>query len=263
MKPLTLFSLACVALFLGIVFNSCRAGEWVNGITWEAPVVVTPGEKNSAPPSDAIVLFDGKNLSKWINGNQWKVENGIATPGKGKIISKESFGDCQIHLEWSAPDTITSRGQGRGNSGLFLMGLYEIQILDSYKNKTYHDGQAGAIYKQAPPQVNAMRKPTEWNSYDIIWTAPRFNEEGSLKSPAYITAIHNGVLIQNHFQVKGNTFWKTAPAYTKHPSQLPISLQDHGSPVQFRNIWVRKIGSVKGTQTHKPGQKRSLVPIDK
>ena len=237
---LTAFALAASAV----------ADEYLNGIKWETPKVVTPGTHGSAP-SDAVVLFDGKDLSEWDNQN-WKVENGEMVAARGDIRSKKSFGDCQLHIEWSAPVPAKGNGQGRGNSGLFLMNTYEIQILDSYKNKTYHDGQAGAIYKQTPPQVNAMRPPGEWNSYDIIWTAPRFNDDGSLKSPAYITAIHNGVLLLNHFELQGDTPFTRPPQYKKHADRLPIRLQDHGNPVRFRNIWVREIGAAKGDQAEPP-----------
>ncbi|MCA9139296.1 MAG: DUF1080 domain-containing protein, partial [Planctomycetales bacterium] len=199
-----------------------------------------------------IVLFDGKDMSKWDNGENWKVADGIVTVGKGKIVTKDKFGDCQVHIEWSAPNPPKGQGQGRGNSGLFLMDTYEIQILDSYQADTYHDGQAGAIYKQTPPMVNAMRAPGQWNTYDILWTAPRFNEDGSLESPAYITAIHNGVVILNHFELLGDTPYTRPPAYNKHDAKGPISLQDHGNPVRFRNIWVRELTPAKGEQTRKP-----------
>ena len=233
-----------------VLAASAVADEYLNGIKWETPKVVTPGT-NGSPPSDAVVLFDGKGLSEWDNQN-WKVENGEMVAARGDIRSKKSFGDCQLHIEWSAPVPAKGEGQGRGNSGLFLMNTYEIQILDSYKNETYHDGQAGAIYKQTPPQVNAMRPPGKWNSYDIIWTAPRFNDDGSLKSPAYITAIHNGALILNHFELKGDTPFTRPPQYKKHADRLPIRLQDHGNPVRFRNIWVREIGAAKGEQAEPP-----------
>ena len=228
------------------------AGEYLNGITWQAPPVVEPGASNSAPPSDAVVLFDGTDMSKWKNGENWPVADGVVSVGKGKIVTKDKFGDCQVHIEWSAPDPPSGNGQGRGNSGLFLMDIYEIQILDSYQADTYHDGQAGAIYKQTPPMVNAMRAPGQWNTYDILWTAPRFNEDGSLKSPAYMTAIHNGVVILNHFELLGDTPYNRPPAYNKHGAKGPISLQDHGNPVRFRNIWVREIQPAKGEQTRKP-----------
>lgn len=235
-----------------LVASLARADEYLNGITWTAPPIVTPGETNSQPPSDATVLFDGEDLSSWKNGGRWKVEGGNAIAGKGKITTKESFGDCQLHLEWSAPTPPKGSGQGRGNSGVFFMGIYEIQILDSYENETYHDGQAGAIYKQTPPQANVTRPPGEWNTYDIFWIAPRFADDGKLKSPAYITAMHNGVLILNHFELLGDTPYTRPPRYNPHAETGPISLQDHGNPVRFRNIWVRSIKSAEGKQDRKP-----------
>lgn len=241
---------AMTAFMLGSF--SVSAEEYLNGIEWVKPKVITPGSTNDQPPSDAIVLFDGSDLSKWDNGDRWSVEDGCAITGKGKLVSKEQFGDCQLHIEWSAPTPPKGSGQGRGNSGVFLMGIYEIQVLDSYENETYFDGQAGAIYKQTPPAVNAMRKPGEWNTYDIFWTAPRFADDGTLKSPAYITAVHNGVLILNHFELKGDTPYSRPPAYKAHGEKGPISLQDHGNPVRFRNIWVREFQPASGKQVRKP-----------
>lgn len=235
-----------------IMIHGVAGAEYLNGIKWDAPPVVTPGASNSDAPSDAIVLFDGTDMSAWKNGENWKVENGVAITGKGKITTKEKFGDCQLHIEWSAPVPAKGNGQGRGNSGVFFMDTYEIQVLDSYENETYHDGQAGAIYKQTPPQANAMRPPGQWNTYDLIWTAPRFDDQGELVSPAYITAIHNGVVIQNHFELKGDTPYNRPPAYRDFGPTGPISLQDHGNPVRFRNIWVRPIGATKGEQARKP-----------
>ena len=162
------------------------------------------------------------------------------------IRSEAEFGDCQVHIEWSAPTPPKGNSQGRGNSGVFLMGIYEMQVLDSFDNKTYFDGQAASIYKETPPAVNAMRPPGEWNSYDIFWTAPRFSEDGELESPAYITATHNGVLVLNHFALLGDTPFNRAPQYKDRGPQGPIALQDHGNPVRFRNIWVRD---------YKPAQK--------
>jgi len=255
--------LGCLAMFSG---KSAHAVEYQNGIDWPEPTIVTPGEKNALPPSDAVVLFDGKDMSAWENGENWSVKDSEAIAGKGFIVSKARFGDCQVHLEWSAPVPPKGEGQGRGNSGLFLMGTYEIQILDSFINRTYFDGQAGAIYKQTPPMVNAMRPPGKWNAYDVFWTRPRFNEDGSLKSPAYITAIHNGVLILNHFELLGNTPYSTPPSYTKHEDRLPISIQDHGNPVRFRNIWVRDIKPMVGKQVRPPfvrdnatGEEKDLI----
>lgn len=243
--------LSLLALF-ALIALPVSAGEYLNGITWQVPPVVQPGATNSAPPADAIVLFDGTDMSKWKNGEKWEVADGVVTVGKGQIVSKDEFGDCQVHIEWSAPSPPKGQGQSRGNSGLFLMGIYEIQILDSHQADTYHDGQAGAIYKQTPPMANAMRAPGEWNTYDIIWKAPRFNEDGSLKSPAYMTVIHNGVVIQNHFELQGDTPYPRPPAYKQHAPKGPLSIQDHGNPVRFRNIWVRELAPITGEQTRKP-----------
>jgi hypothetical protein len=176
----------------------------------------------------------------------------VAIAHQSGITTKEKFGDVQLHLEWAAPSEIKGSGQGRGNSGVYMMEKYEIQILDSYENPTYFDGQAGAIYKQTPPAVNAMRPPGEWNSYDVFWTAPRFGEDGDLVSPAYITVMHNGVLILNHFELQGDTPFNRPPRYTAHGARGPISLQDHGDPVRFRNIWVREYKPVTGVQQREP-----------
>jgi len=171
------------------------ADEYLSGKVWPQPVVVTPGDAPGAPPSDAIVLFDGKDLSQWHDAEGWKVADGVATVRDKTIRSKREFGDCQIHLEWAAPSKVSGHGQERGNSGLHIQGKYEVQILDSYKNETYPDGSAAAIYKQRPPLVNATRKPGQWQTYDIIFTAPRFKKDGTLKSPGYVTVLHNGVLV--------------------------------------------------------------------
>ncbi|MFC4871719.1 3-keto-disaccharide hydrolase [Negadavirga shengliensis] len=210
--------------------------------------VVTPGKENNLPPADAIVLFDGSNLNAWVSDRDesaapWKVENGIFTvvPKTGGIKTKESFGDVQVHVEWRAPSEVKGKGQGRGNSGFFFMGKYELQILDSYENETYSNGQAASIYKQHPPLANAMRPPGEWNTYDAIFTAPRFNKDGMLISPARITVLHNGVLVQNNVELRGPTEYIGIPHYVAHPEALPIHLQDHGDLVSFRNIWVRKL----------------------
>ncbi len=216
---------------------------------WEPePRVVSPGEKNHLPPSDAIVLFDGTNLVHWksIKSGEkasWNVHGGMVTvnPGTGNLETKEAFGDVQIHLEWKAPAEIKGSGQDRGNSGLLIMGRYEVQILDSYQNRTYSNGQAASIYKEYMPLVNAMRSPQKWNTYDVFFTAPRFNADGILVTPAYITVIHNGVLVQNHREIKGTTAYIGVHKYEPHPSELPFQLQDHGNLVSFRNIWVRKL----------------------
>ena len=226
--------------------------EYLNGIGWDAPPIVQPGDTAADPPSDAMILFDGKDMSAWNDAETWKVEEGTVIVGSKQITSKESFGDCQLHVEWSAPSPPKGDGQGRGNSGIFFMDRYEIQVLDSYNNETYHDGQAGAIYKQTPPAVNAMRPPGQWNTYDVFWTAPRFNEDGQLESPAYITAVHNGVLILNHFELLGDTPYTRPPQYTTHPPTGPIRIQDHGNPVRYRNIWVRAFKPTTGQQVEPP-----------
>jgi hypothetical protein len=250
-RTLHMTALAAAFSFVFSGIASTSADEYLNGIKWEAPANVTPSETGGAP-ADAVVLFDGKDMSAWDNADNWKVVEGAMVSGRGDARTKESFGDCQLHIEWSAPTPAKGSGQGRGNSGIFLMNTYEIQVLDSYDNTTYHDGQAGAIYKQTPPQANATRPPGQWNVYDIIWTAPKFAEDGSLASPAFITAIHNGVLILNHFQLKGDTPFNRPPAYKKHADRLPIRLQDHGNPVRFRNVWIREIGATKGVQEKAP-----------
>jgi hypothetical protein len=231
--------------------SSLIAQDYKSGIEWQEPPIVTPGETNAQPPADATVLFDGTDMSAWTGG-EWKVDDGVVYSGKGMVISKEKFGDIQLHIEWSAPSKVKGDGQGRGNSGVYLMGKYEIQILDSYDNLTYFDGQAASIYKQTPPLANAMRKPGEWNTYEIFWTAPRFAVNGDVESPAYVTVVHNGVLVQNHFELMGPSSFVEAPHYKVHDPTGPISLQDHGNPVRFRNIWVRKIKPAVGQRTSAP-----------
>ena len=217
-----------------------KVQEWKSGIRWAEPKVVTPGVGN-LPPSDATVLFDGKSLAQWVGGENWIIKDGVATANKNKIVTKQGFGDCQLHLEFASPKVVEGAGQARGNSGVYFMGTYEVQILDSYKNKTYYDGQCGSLYKQMPPLVNACKGPGEWQTYDILFTAPRFNANGSLKSPAYMTVIQNGIVVQNHTELKGGTFYTSAPYYEKHADKLPISIQFHRDTVQFRNIWIREL----------------------
>jgi len=216
--------------------------EYVSGKPWTEPKIVDPGDGRRAP-ADAIVLFDGTDLSKeWEGGEGWIISDGVATiGGKGGVTSKRAFGDCQLHIEWASPEKVQGTGQGRGNSGVYLMGKYEVQILDSFENATYFDGQAASIYKQSPPLVNASRKPGEWQTYDIIFKAPKFADDGKLLEPAYVTVLHNGVLVQNHFQLEGGTFFDRPPAYVPHAAKLPLSLQNHGNPVRFRNIWIREL----------------------
>ncbi len=250
MRAIT-FIAACLAILFTTTY-SLRAEEYLTGIQWEQPPIIKPADTVGLPPSDATVLFNGQDLSNWKNGDNWPVADGVMSSGKGMITSQEEFGDCQLHIEWASPTVVKGDGQGRGNSGLFMMGKYEIQILDSYDNETYFDGQAGAIYKQTPPMVNAMRPPGEWNTYDVFWTAPRFNADGTLKSPAYVTLVHNGVLLLNHFELLGDTPFNRPPQYVAHPAEGPISLQDHGNPVRFRNIWVRPLVPVKSERRREP-----------
>ena len=216
------------------------------------PQVIDPGtastqDRAGRPPSDAIILFDGKDLSKWVGQDgeeaQWKVENGAmeVVPRTGSITSKDRFGDCHLHIEWATPAEVKGSSQGRGNSGVFLMGKYEIQVLDSYDNMTYADGHTGAIYGQYPPLVNASRGPGEWQTYDIFFIAPQFEGE-KLVSPAYVTVIHNGILIHHHQEIQGPTGHRIVANYdVPHDPTGPIMLQDHGDLVRFRNIWVRPI----------------------
>ena len=220
------------------------------------PPVVTPGATTAAPPSDAIILFDGKNLNQWVSAQdhtpaKWIVSSGIVTVNKdaGNIETRRTFKNYQLHLEWRVPPNVTGSGQERGNSGLFLASTgpedagYELQILDSYQNATYVNGMAGSIYKQSIPLANPMRKPGEWQTYDVLWTAPTFNPDASLKTPAYVTVVFNGVLVQNHFELKGETLYIGQPFYKKYDA-APIKLQAHGDPsppLSFRNIWVREL----------------------
>lgn len=213
---------------------------------WEpVPKVVTPGVGTGAP-SDAIALFDGTDLSEWQHADgspaKWKVEDGAMTvvSGTGSIQTRRSFGDVQLHIEWRTPAKVEGEGQHRGNSGVFLQSRYEVQVLDSYENPTYVNGQAASIYKQHIPLVNASRKPGEWQTYDIIYRAPRFSDDGELISPATMTVLHNGVLVQLNAEVKGVTVNTGSPYYEKH-GKLPLMLQDHESPVSFRNIWIREL----------------------
>ncbi|VAX40025.1 putative multi-domain protein [hydrothermal vent metagenome] len=236
----------CSLSYIAISVAS-KITEYKSGYVWNKPKVVTPGKENSAPPSDAIVLFDGKDLSQWKNGENWIVKEGYATANKTGITTKKSFGDCQLHIEWASPKKVEGDGQGRGNSGVYFMGKYEVQILDSYKNKTYHDGQAGSVYKQTPPLVNACRPPGEWQTYDILFTAPRFDKAGNVTQKAAFTVLHNGVVVQNHFVLKGGTFWHKPAEYEAHAEKLPLSLQYHRNPVRFRNIWIRELSPIKGT----------------
>jgi hypothetical protein len=216
------------------------------------PPIVEPGipgmpDRPGTPPADAIVLFDGTDLSKWraMDGSpaRWVVTDKVmeSVKGSGYIRTLRAFGDCQLHVEWASPSRVEGRSQGRGNSGVFLMGVYEIQVLDSFNNDTYPDGQAAAVYGQYPPEVNASRGPGQWQTYDIIFHRPHFDDGGKLLRPARVTVLHNGVLVQDNVEILGPTTWMNRPPYQPHADKLPLSLQDHGNPVRFRNIWIREL----------------------
>jgi len=211
------------------------------------PPIVTPGKTNADPPSDAVVLFNGKDLSQWRSADgsaaKWVVRDGYVevAPGTGDIATAQQFGDAQLHIEWATPAIVKGEGQERGNSGVFLMGRYEVQVLDSYENKTYFHGQAGAVYKQYAPLVNASRKPGEWQAYDIIFHAPRFDDQGKVVDRARVTVLHNGVLIQNNVEIYGLTYHDRPALYIAHSPQESLRLQDHGNPLRFRNIWIRRL----------------------
>jgi len=231
MKSLTTFAALALGLSFALAADSQKAKE---------PVLIDPGP----PPSDAIVLFDGKDLSKWKaqNGGEpkWKLlgEGAMEVTGTGSIMTREEFGDCQLHVEWATPAVVKGEGQGRGNSGVYLQGRYEIQVLDSYTNKTYFNGQAGAFYLNAAPLVNASRRPGEWQSYDIIFHAPKQGPDGQAV-PGSFTVLHNGVLVQDHIPIKGGA--STAALFKGVTPTGPLVLQDHGNPVRYRNIWLRKL----------------------
>lgn len=255
-KSLFIMALCFLALNVQVHAQEPTSPKMVPEMTqvWEPePKIVKPGNAAQhaiiTAPSDAVILFDGKDLSQWKGKDggpaKWEVKDGVFTvkKGTGDIMTKQEFNDFQLHIEWSIPAGISGEGQARGNSGIFLQGIYELQVLDSYNNKTYVNGQAGSIYKQSAPLANAMREPGEWNVFDIIYTAPRFKEDGSLFSPAQVTVLHNGVLIQNDTQIKGNTPNVGLPKYTQH-GKGPIRLQDHGDPskpISYRNIWIREL----------------------
>lgn len=255
-----------IALALVVLAATARSPAWAQAATpsgpeateqWSpVPRLVTPGKQDSAPPSDAIILFDGRNLDPWESSSdhspaRWNVHDGVMTVDKaaGNIQTKRRFKSYQLHLEWQIPVDIAGEGQARGNSGVFLASTgpgdegYELQILDSWKHTTYVNGQAASIYKQTPPLANAMRPPGEWQTYDVIWTAPVFAANGTLTSPAYLTLLHNGVLVQNHTRLAGATVYIGTPKYAPY-TEAPIKLQAHGDPslpVSFRTIWVRPL----------------------
>jgi 3-keto-disaccharide hydrolase len=254
---MNLLSRIAFVLFALLIFS--RASSAQVDTTWKihdmdrpVPAVVTPGtsstqESTGKPPSDAIILFDGKDLSKWAHHDgspaKWKVENGYfeVVAKTGEIHTVQPFGDCQLHVEFSEPTPPHGESQERGNSGVFLMGQFEIQVLDSYENKTYADGQAAAVYGQYPPLVNASRPPGQWQWYDIVFHAPRFDAAGKLLRPARVTVFHNGVLVQDNVEPTGPTGHHQRPPYVAGPDKLPLALQDHGNPVRYRNIWIREL----------------------
>ena len=248
--------LAAVALVAGMAASGLAGqvdSKWgIHDVNRPQPPIITPGtastqDQPGRPPSDAIVLFDGKDLSQWqtLKGEpaKWKVENGYfeVVAGSGDIQTRQAFGDCQLHVEWAAPDPPRGKDQDRGNSGVYLMGLYEVQVLDSYNNETYADGQAAAVYGQYPPLVNAVRPPGQWQTYDIMFHGPRFGADGQLLRRARVTVVHNGVLVQDNVELSGPTAHKQRPPYRVHREKLPLLLQDHSHPVRYRNIWIREL----------------------
>lgn len=246
-KHMVAMAAVVIALVSGAAFVSQAVNQEQSATaSLPEPKIIDAGSPGSAP-SDAIALFDGKDLTQWVGKDggaaKWHVKDGVATvnPGTGSITTKQEFGDMQLHIEWATPAEVKGEGQGRGNSGVYLQNRYEVQILDSYNNKTYVNGQAGSVYKQHAPLVNAARKPGEWQSYDIIFRAPAFDEQGNVTKRARITVLHNGVLVQDHVEVLGTTSHDQAPKYEKHSAKQPFSLQDHGNPMRFRNIWVRPL----------------------
>ena len=239
-RSVILALLVAAAMLACSLLCAQRIKEYLSGIVWPEVKVVDPGAPGGHP-ADAIVLFDGTDMSEWVDGDDWPVEDGCVITAKHDLHTKRAFGDCQLHVEWATPAEVSGSGQGRGNSGVFLMSQYELQVLDSYGNTTYPDGQAGAIYKQNPPLVNVCRKPGEWQTYDVVFSAPRFDDQGNLVKPAFITVLQNGVLIQDHFQLQGATSFIVAPQYTAHPPKMPLLLQYHNNKVRFRNIWIREL----------------------
>src|SRR5215471_9315476 len=255
------FTGSAMSLFILLLWISLPSAQAQPDPNWldhdrlrPAPALINPGsfssqEQPGQPPSDAIVLFDGKDLSSWVamdgKPTKWVVRNGAmeCVPGSGYARTLECFGDCQLHVEWATPIPAHGEGQGRGNSGVFFgYDRYEIQVLDSYESKTYADGSAASVYGQYPPLVNASRPSGQWQFYDVVWTAPRFEADGKLVSKARVTVFHNGVLAQNNVELTGPTSWLERAPYKAHPEKLPIALQDHGNPVRYRNIWVRELG---------------------
>lgn len=260
----------CIAAFMlfAPALQAQMPARWLNhDMTRSRPKVVTPRESPASVPAppDAVQLFDGSDLSKWRDAEggpaKWKAADGvmISVPNSGYVYTADKFGDVQLHVEWAAPLPAVGRGQGRGNSGVFLMGLYEVQVLDSHDNETYADGQAAAIYGQYPPLVNACLPPGQWQNYDIAFRRPRFKEDGTLAKPARMVVLHNGLLVQDNVELWGPTTWLQNKPYTELAERLPISLQDHGNPVRFRNIWVRELR--EEPEESPPPSDRSLVKL--
>jgi hypothetical protein len=254
-KSVTLFCL--LPLFANAqIATGWKAHDWNR----KRPDVVTPGASNLplAAPSDAVVLFDGTSLDEWRAADggaaKWIIKDGVmeSVPGSGYIFSAKSFGDVQLHVEWASPAKVEGKSQGRGNSGVFLQGLFEVQVLDSFDNLTYADGQAGAVYGQYPPLVNVSRMPGEWQSYDIVFRRPLFEDDGKLKQPARLTVLHNGVLIQDNVRPVGPTSWIQHYEYRKGDDRRPLSFQDHGNPVRYRNVWLRELPAEAVALPEKP-----------
>ena len=249
---LSLLAALAIAASPSVLLGQVDTRWKIHDLNRPVPAVINPGTSSTQdspgnPPSDAVVLFDGKDLSKWQQQDgspaKWKVENGYieVVPKTGELRTKEAFGDCQLHVEFREPTPPHGESQERGNSGVFLMGLYEVQVLDSYDNKTYADGQASALYGQYPPLVNASRPPGEWQWYDIVFHGPRFDAAGKVLRPARFTVFHNGVLVQDNVELTGPTANGVRPPYKVTPEKLPLGLQDHGNPVRYRNIWIREL----------------------
>jgi len=237
----TIIFMASLAILASLAGCNCQQAK-----VWQTPPVITPGNNCGEPPSDAIILFDGNDVSQWVSADgkspiKWKVENGYmeVVPKSGNILTKRGFGDCQLHIEWATPAEVKGSDQKRGNSGVFLMNLYEVQVLDSYQNDTYFEGMAGAIYSQSPPWVNVCRPPGQWQSYDIIFHRPHFNGNKCIK-PARMTIFQNGVMVQDNCELEGLTTKKPS-FYQVHGDKEPLQLQDHNNPVRFRNIWIREL----------------------
>lgn len=242
--------LCCLTALVSVTASGQAPGDWpVHSTDRPRPPVVDPGTGSlpMPPPKDAVVLFGGTDLSKWVHTDDkaagWLVRDGYfeVRPGTGNLMTRDAFGDVQLHVEWMSPQPANGTGQDRGNSGVFLLSRYEVQVLDSYDNITYPDGQAAALYGQFPPLVNASRPPGTWQSYDIVFRGPRFDSSGTVTSPATITVFHNGVLVHDHVTLTGPTAHRARPPYEAHPDRLPIVLQDHAHPVRFRNIWLREL----------------------